>query len=393
VPSVREVTNPGVRDRDDERVRGRDLDPQDGPHDHPRDDPQDERRHERVRHPGEAQELDPVVDPERARTQVRTAFGLEVGSLQTVTVRGGRRSWRAVAGADAYRVRWTRTTSVGSQVALVLARTFPERPAHVLPAPAVLAPPLRTTGGATAAELDGGRLTVEPWLDGPTGRQVPLTPPQWTAFGRLLARVHALDPSFVPGLPRTTFDPLAALAAVERAEAAVSAALGALPDVVACAAAEAWVGARHRIALVRARAVHVGARLAAHGRDVPVVVCHADAHLGHVVATGPRDVALVDWERAALAPPEQDLMVVLGGVLADAPVTAEQAAAFFTGYGRVDIDADRLAYVLCVRALLDVAQAACTALDSLAGLDERARALTALVAALSPTGIVDAALG
>jgi spectinomycin phosphotransferase len=389
---VQRVTNPGVRDRDDERVRGRDPDPQGGR--------QRERRHERVRHPGAAQasdaavdaRVDDDVDPERVRTQVRAAFGLELGALQAVTARGGRRSWRASAGADEYQVRWTRTASVGSRVALALARTVPERPAHVLPAPAMLAPPRLTARGDTAAELDGGRLSVEPWIDGPTGREVPLTPPQWTALGRLLARVHALDPSFVPGLPRTTFDPLAALAALERADAAVSAALGALPDVVSCAAAEAWVGGRQRIALVRARAVRVGARLEAHGRDVPFVVCHADAHVGHVVATGPRDVALVDWERAVLAPPEQDLMVVLGGVLADVPVTAEQAAAFFTGYGRIDIDADRLAYALCVRALVETAQAACTALDSLSGLDERARGLTALVAALSTTGVVEVAL-
>lgn len=360
------MTNPGVRDRDDARVRGHGADV----------------RRDRA----------PAPDDERVRACLRAELGLDVGRLELVSAHGDRRSWRAGTAAGAYRVRWSRQSSAGARVALALARTSPGRgdAAHGLPRPASVAVPVLARDGATSVELDGGRLSAEPWLVGATGRETTLTPPQWTALGRLLARVHALEP--VRGLPRTAFDPGAALDAVARADASVTAALGALPDVVSCAAAEAWAGARHRVGLVRDRAVHVGARLAEHGRDAPFVVCHADVHLGHVVVTGPRDVALVSWERAALAPPEQDLVVVLGGALTDGPVSAEQAAAFFTGYGRIDIDAERLAYALCVRALLAAARAACTALDALAGPAERARGLTDLVAAVSPAGAVDAAL-
>ncbi len=334
------------------------------------------------------------------RDRVRDDFGLDVQTLEPVTANARGRLWRATAGACRYAVRWTSVATPAAQVALALARTIPQRPQDVLPAPAVLAPPLLTRGGATAADHDGGRLSVAPWLEGPTGRDVELTPPQWTAFGRLVARLHALDPASVPGLARESFDPGVHVARTLEVDAAVTrAAAGRLDgevdgslDVVARATVDAWTAAVPWVAAVRARAARAGHRLRDQGRDVPLVVAHADAHVGHVVATGPRDVALLDWEHACVAPPEHDLLFVLGGVLPDAPVSVEQAAAFFTGYGRVDIDDDRLAYARCVRALRDLAAAAGTALDRAAAAGVREVALGDLTAHLGPDGVVAAAL-
>lgn len=330
------------------------------------------------------------------RDRVRDDFGLDVETLEPVTTHATARLWRATVGACRYAVRWTSATTPAAQVALALARTIPQRPQDVVPGPAALAPPLLTRRGAPATDHDGGRLSVAPWLDGPNGRDVPLTPPQWTAFGRLVARVHALTPTSVPGLTRESFDPgpeLARAAAVDDEVArAAQGAADVVTDVVTEVAAETWLAARPRTALVRARAERVGHRLRDQGRDVPLVVCHADAHVGHVVATGPRDVALLDWERAYLAPPEHDLLFVLGGVLPGLPVTVEQSAAFFTGYGRVDIDAERLAYARCVRALQDLAAAVRTALDVEVPDERRVAALGDLTGHLGPGGVVAAAL-
>ncbi|WP_186811343.1 phosphotransferase [Cellulomonas persica] len=326
------------------------------------------------------------------RDRVRDDFGLDVETLEPVTAHATARLWRATAGACRYAVRWTSATTPAAQVALALARTIPQRPQDVLPAPAALAPPLLTRAGAAEADHDGGRLSVAPWLDGPTGRDVALTPPQWTAFGRLVARLHALDPASVPGLARESFDPTAAVGRALDVDLAVTRALHGTTDEVGEATAAAWVAARPRVAAVRARAVRVGHRLREQGRDVPLVVTHADAHVGHVIATGPRDVALLDWGHACVAPPESDLLFVLGGVLPHAPVTVEQSAAFFTGYGRVDIDDDRLAYARCVRALHDLTVAAGGGLDPDAPVAVRAEALGDLTAHLGPGGVVAAAL-
>ena len=326
------------------------------------------------------------------RDRVRDDFGLDVETLEPVTRHATARLWRATAGQCRYAVRWTSAATPAAQLALALARTIPQRPRDVLAAPAVLAAPVLTRTGATATDHDGGRLSVAPWLDGPTGRDVTLTLAQWTAFGRLVAHVHALDVASVPGLVRESFDPGQAIAQAFTVDDEVTRALRDSPDTVARASAEVWAAARPRVEAVRARAARVGHRLREQGRDVPFVVCHADAHVGHVVATGPQDVALLDWEHARVAPPECDLLFVLGGALPHGPGTLEDAAAFFTGYGRVDIDADRLAYARCVRALQDLVSAARTALAVSVPLARRTAALRGLTQRLGPDAMAAAAL-
>jgi spectinomycin phosphotransferase len=53
---------------------------------------------------------------------------------------------------------------------------------------------------------------------------------------------------------------------------------------------------------------------------------------------------LLDCDGVVVAPRERDLMFVVDGVLADAPVTAEQQSWFFDGYGHHEIDPALLAY-------------------------------------------------
>lgn len=331
------------------------------------------------------------------RAWLRDDFGLDARSLDAVRAGAGERActWRAATDAGPFAVRWSSGGSPGGlEAAAAITRRLPPAPPLAPPAAAVVAAPRRTRTGALWAERCGGRLAVTAWLDGPRALDVALTPPQWTAFGRLLARAHAVDPLSAPHLPRTDFRPGPALVAFDAADAAAASPVA---DELAVEAGVLWQAARHRLLEVRGRSIRVGARLQALLRDdprsVPLVVCHGDPHLGNLVVTGPRDVALVDWDDAVLAPPEHDLMFLLGGVLAYAPVTAEQAAGFFTGYGRVEIDPDRLAYATCVRAMVDVADLALAALDPRRSDAERASALDLLAGALSRTGIVDLALG
>jgi spectinomycin phosphotransferase len=105
------------------------------------------------------------------------------------------------------------------------------------------------------------------------------------------------------------------------------------------------------------------------------------------------EVWLVDWDDTLLGAPERDLMFVTGGVLAFAPVTADQQAAFFDGYGDVAIDAARLAYAMCVRALEDAVLFAAEAIDpDHHPIEHRLWAVEIITGVLGDDGLVGLAL-
>lgn len=90
---------------------------------------------------------------------------------------------------------------------------------------------------------------------------------------------------------------------------------------------------------------------------------------------------------------DSDLIFILGGVLAFAPVTQQQQSWFFDGYGATNLDPIRLAYYRCARALEDLAYPAAQIVDMHRSTDrERADALSIVRGVLSPTGLVNLAL-
>ncbi|PWR04939.1 aminoglycoside phosphotransferase [Micromonospora acroterricola] len=253
--------------------------------------------------------------------------------------------------------------------------------------------PLPTRDGRLYADHAGRRLSVVPWVSDRRALDGPMTDAHWRAYGEVLAAVHAV--------PVT--EELARLlppggAAYPRIVAATRAAAERLrdPDPADAAGplvaelAAVWAAAADRVStLVRGVERHVA------DRPGPVVVCHGDPHLGNVLLGTDGQVWLIDWDDAVLAPPECDLMFVVGGVLAFAPITAEQEKTALAGYGRVDIDPVRLAWFLAVRALDDLSDWTRQALDPDASVADRAFALRIVRGLVSPVGLVtlaDAAL-
>ncbi len=184
-----------------------------------------------------------------------------------------------------------------------------------------------------------------PWVDGRQGAAGGLSDAEWTAYGVLLARVHSVEPSEelrrvlprvnpinarMPGLLRELDARLTEQAPVDDVEAE----LGAL-----------WK--QHRTPILEL----LEPVDEPHG---PAVVCHADPHLGNVIV-GADAVHLIDWDDTVLAPREQDLMFLLGGMGSLGPTTTRQLDAFFAGYGEVDPDPVNLRYYRHARAQEDVA--------------------------------------
>jgi spectinomycin phosphotransferase len=337
-----------------------------------------------------------AATPERLRAWVREDFGLDLARLEPVGL-----------GGDATAALWHGTSLGGPGFAVKLSGSDSGAgllvQAHLVAqgVPGVLMP-LVGSNGRPWARRHGLRLSVLPWIDGSRGVQSGLTPPQWTDFGRLLARVHAVP---IDGRLRDVVAPhthrhdalaahvrsMQARLSTGRATGAPTPADDALEDPLVAGLEQRWLEAQATVPALLDGADRLSRRLRA--QPPPSVLCHGDPHVGNVLVDAAGRVWLIDWDDAVLAPVDHDLMFVLGGVLADAPVTAEQQAWFAAGYGPLDVDAESLAYHRCTRALLDLVDPAEQVLDAERYPEaERDRALHIVAGVLSGTGLARQAL-
>ena len=92
-----------------------------------------------------------------------------------------------------------------------------------------------------------------------------------------------------------------------------------------------------------------------------------------------------------MAPPERDLMFVLGSPIGLAPGERE-AGLFLRGYGPIEIDPVRLAYYHADWAIQDLVAYAERVLVNDFGPESRAEALRIFISMFDPGGEVDVAL-
>lgn len=325
------------------------------------------------------------------RGWLREDFGVEAVSLS-----------RMAGGADATAAVWRAVDTDGAAYAAKLSRSEMaaglRATAHLVAAGVRGVPaPLPARSGKPWSHHDGAQLCLTPWVAGRRGAEPGMDAEQWRSFGRLLAEVHAADvPSRLRAeLPVEDYRPVAASTVrVLDARVREAAAGGSGPTdptgALVAALVHDWRTAADRIATLTDRVEDLGRDL--RSRRADTVLTHGDAHAYNVVIEADGQVWLIDWDGAMVASRERDLVFVVGGVLADQPVSREQQSEFFAGYGRVDVDPMRLAYHLCLRALEDLGGWATDVLDSDRTLRDRADAVTIFCGLVSPTGIVEQAM-
>jgi spectinomycin phosphotransferase len=323
---------------------------------------------------------------------VQQDFGIEITTLSLVEhgADEAARLWRA-CGADgaSYAVK---LSGAGTPAGLIVSAHLAE---HGV---AGVTPPQMGTNGQPWSEREGRRLSVVPWVSEARALGGEMSAAHWTSYGALLAHVHAttVTEALATSLPREDHHHEQA-ASTARAldsslrQAVVDSVEGRTVDDLVHALAQEWCAAGDRVLALLERADDLGRELQA--RQAPYVVCHGDPHLGNVLIGQPGRVWLIDWDDSVLAPRERDLIFILGGVLAFAPVTPQQQAWFFDGYGPTNLDPLRLAYYRCARALEDLAYPAAQIVDLHRSTEpERADALSIVRGVLSPTGLVSLAL-
>ncbi len=273
---------------------------------------------------------------EKVRRWVLEDFGLDVAELSPVGhgADAAAQVWRAATVTNTYAVKWSGAgTNTGHQVAAYLS---------ALPG---IPEPVRTMEGGLWSFHGKKRLTVTPWIDGARAAEAGLTSEQWTQYGVLLRRVHSSEPPerLRNALPKRSPVDARIPALAEQLQAQLT--MEAPEDDLEAELAAVWKEHQATIThLITARPPEPSGR---------GVVCHGDPHLGNVLVDG--QVHLIDWDDVVLAPPEQDLMFMLGGMGSLGPTTPEQLTAFFTGYGDIELDQDAIAYYRHTRALEDVA--------------------------------------
>jgi spectinomycin phosphotransferase len=311
--------------------------------------------------------------------RVERDFGLTLRDLTEVA--GGAdesaQLWRAIGpDGEAYAVK---LSGGGTAAGLVLTAYLAGRGV------AGVVAPVQTRDGELWSEVGGRRLSVTPWVSDARALEVGLTDEQWRTYGTLLRQVHAapVNEELAELLPREEHQPDRIAARMHALDERLR--TQAPTDGLAAAAVQEWP--RDRAFAVLAHASRIGEEL--RTRAAPTVVCHGDPHVGNVLAGPGAQIWLIDWDDAVLAPPERDLMFVVGGVLAFLPITPGQQERFFDGYGLVEPDPTRLAYYLCVRALDDLSSFAAQAFDPhSSSVDERAWALDIMRGLLGSNGLV-----
>lgn len=259
--------------------------------------------------------------------------------------------------------------------------------------------PLPTRSGAlwVTAEGAGGETlsyTLYPYLEGRMAAHGGLTDAQWVAYGATFRQVHAatLSPEVerAAGLRRETFVPRWVPRVLE-----IDALVAATPrfaEPVRQALAEFWRAEHERILALLASAELLGARLRA--ANLPLVPCHADAHLWNILVEPGGALWVVDWDEVLLAPKECDLLFVVGEGIGPGFIEPRETALFFEGYGPADVNGDALAYYRHERAIGDIGgYGEAVFLLPAMGAKSAEAAAERFRSLLAPGHIVDMALG
>ena len=287
---------------------------------------------------------DPGLDRRELTAAMRAGYGIQAASFTFVPGYDMQAASYDVAATEG---RFFLKVRFGS-----VAQTPLDVPRALLDAgiPNVLAP-IRTLASALRHPVDDGRsFVLYPFVAGRNALEIGMTADQWRTFGTTLRAVHdsGLESRFADRLPSETFALPSAAGVRHVMDQRPSASSPAAERLRALLIVQSG-----RIRAILERAEELGASL----RDRPfgLVLVHADIHAANVLVADDGRIFLVDWDGPMLAPPERDLLFIIGsGIMRTVQVHEE--AWFFEGYGEVPVDREAIVYYRYERIIEDIGE-------------------------------------
>ncbi len=211
--------------------------------------------------------------------------------------------------------------------------------------------PLETKTSQLWSPIGEFSAVLYPFVTGDSAMEVGLTSEQWLEFGRTLKQIHSpeIAQQVTQQVPHETFG-IPSLEKVFEVEKALK--KHCLEHPAQQKLSQFWAEKRELIHHIGSRARHLGQKL--QTQSLELVLCHSDIHAANMMVSSQR-IYLVDWDTPILAPPERDLLFVIGSVTAR-KVLPEEEAWFFEGYGKMEINLEALAYFRYERAIQDIGE-------------------------------------
>jgi spectinomycin phosphotransferase len=248
--------------------------------------------------------------------------------------------------------------------------------------------PLETRSGQLWGSLGNFKTILYPFVEGEDGYDIPMTPGQWSAFGKAVRRIHGavLPPDLLSRIRVETYSPNwrdTVLKFLENSEPAFPA------DRAAMELSEILKEKRMEILDLVERAGRYARELRSRPSDF--TLCHSDLHAGNLLISPGGEFYIVDWDDPILAPKERDLMFVGGGQGFRGYTPEEEEALFYRGYGPVHIDPIAITYYRYERIVQDIGIYCGQLLSSSEGGEDRDQSLAYLQSNFERNGTIDMA--
>jgi len=250
-----------------------------------------------------------------------------------------------------------------------------------------ICPSINTLTGQTTLNVANFSIMVFPYITGQDGFNRDLTESQWYEFGKALRQIHdaKVDPLTQSKIRKEYYS------SQYREE------VRALYDHIKLTshndhAANIFISLllEHKEAIhqIVDRSEHLAKD--AQVKSAPLVLCHSDIHAGNILINTQENLTIVDWDDPIMAPKEQDLMFIGGGVgnVWNKPFEIEL---FYKGYGEIDINKMLLAYYRFERINKDIAEYGRELLLTPQGGKERIKWCENFEAQFAPQGVVEIA--